>query len=299
MELRQLRYFVKVAELLNFSEAARALCVTQSTLSQQIKQLETELSAQLFERTSHSVSLTEAGEGILPCAQRAIYEADMCSERIGDLSGMASGVLRLGVTYSFAPIVSQSLLDFMKLHPHVRLNIRYGSFDELIALLRKRDIDMALAFKTADSMLEGVQSHILFQNYLAAIVNRYHALASRQVVTLSDLERYDMALPSKGMQARRVIDNTVAPRCSLNVRMELNSVSLLLHLVENSNMVTVLAEATIQNSQSVKAVRLDIPDGELTGCIHTLANSYRKRSMIEFVKILTDSLAIRSRQTDW
>lgn len=61
MELRQLRYFVKVAETLNFSEASRALFITQSTLSQQIKQLEQEIGAQLFLRDSHSVSLTEAG----------------------------------------------------------------------------------------------------------------------------------------------------------------------------------------------------------------------------------------------
>ena len=60
MELRQLRYFLKVAELLNFSEASKALFVTQSTLSQQIKQLETELDSTLFERNSHEVTLTEA-----------------------------------------------------------------------------------------------------------------------------------------------------------------------------------------------------------------------------------------------
>ena len=61
MELRQLRYFVKAAETLNFSEAAKGLYITQSTLSQQIRQLETELDVQLFQRNSHEVTLTEAG----------------------------------------------------------------------------------------------------------------------------------------------------------------------------------------------------------------------------------------------
>lgn len=60
MELRQIRYFVRLAECLSFSEAARSLCITQSTLSQQIKQLENEFDTLLFERTSHSVALTEA-----------------------------------------------------------------------------------------------------------------------------------------------------------------------------------------------------------------------------------------------
>ncbi len=70
MELRQLRYFVKAAETLNFSEAAKGLYITQSTLSQQIRQLETELDVQLFQRNSHEVTLTEAGAELLPYAKR-------------------------------------------------------------------------------------------------------------------------------------------------------------------------------------------------------------------------------------
>ena len=66
MELRQLRYFIKVAETLSFSEAAKALFVTQSTLSQQIKQLEHDLDTLLLERSSHGVTLTEAGSELLP-----------------------------------------------------------------------------------------------------------------------------------------------------------------------------------------------------------------------------------------
>ena len=75
MELRQLKYFVKVAGNLSFSEAAKNLCVTQSTLSQQIKQLEGELGTQLFIRTSHSVELTEAGKELLPLGNAPnVYE---------------------------------------------------------------------------------------------------------------------------------------------------------------------------------------------------------------------------------
>ena len=66
MELRQLKYFVKVAEMKNFSEAARLLNVTQSTLSQQIKQLEGELGVELFTRNSHHVDLTDIGKEFFP-----------------------------------------------------------------------------------------------------------------------------------------------------------------------------------------------------------------------------------------
>ena len=81
MELRQLRYFLKVAELLSFSEAAKNLFITQSTLSQQIKQLETELDTMLFERNSHEVSLTEAGEKLVRYAEKVVVDADVCQQR--------------------------------------------------------------------------------------------------------------------------------------------------------------------------------------------------------------------------
>ncbi len=115
MELRQLRYFVKTAETLNFSEASRALFITQSTLSQQIKQLELEIGAPLFMRDSRTVQLTEAGSELLPYALRTLHEAQLCLDRMTDLNRLLAGTLNIGVTYSFSPILTETLLDFMKL----------------------------------------------------------------------------------------------------------------------------------------------------------------------------------------
>ena len=78
MELRQLKYFIKTAETLNFSEAARSLYITQSTLSQQVRTLEDELGCPLFHRDSHSVVLTEYGERMLPLARQTVIDADTC-----------------------------------------------------------------------------------------------------------------------------------------------------------------------------------------------------------------------------
>ena len=75
MELRRLKSFIQAARTLNFSEAARATCVTQSTFSQTIKQLEDELGCALFFRNSHEVTLTEPGKELLPFAERAIQTA--------------------------------------------------------------------------------------------------------------------------------------------------------------------------------------------------------------------------------
>lgn len=299
MELRQLKYFVKVAETLNFSEASRALFITQSTLSQQIKQLEQELGTPLFQRDSHRVGLTEAGFELLPYARRTLQDSQLCFERMNDLKELLAGTLNIGVTYSFSPILTETLLDFMKLYPGVKLNIFYKPVAELMTMLAEREVDFVLAFKPHHAM-ECVESHSLFQNYLAVIVNSSHPLASKQKVTLEELSQYDLALPSRGLQARSSFDFVCAGRrLDMRVRIELNEVNILLKLISCSNLVSVLAEATIHNVRGVKAVPLDIPSNEMTGCVHTLRDSYHKRSMCEFIRMLSESAAIRERVNAW
>lgn len=299
MELRQLRYFCKVAETLNFSEAAKALFITQSTLSQQVKQLEQELGTQLLQRSSHNVTLTEAGSQLLPYARHTLRDAEMCVSKINDLKELLTGTLNIGVTYSFSPILTETLFSFMKLYPKVKLNIFYKPMAELMDLLRSRDVDFVLAFKPSQPV-EGVESHILFQNCLSAIVGTGHPLAERESVTPEDLTRYDLALPSQGLQARNAFEQTVMSRNhDFRIRVELNEVNILLKLIRQNRLVSVLAEATIHNETGIKAIPLDIPDNQMEGCVHTLRNNYRKRSMQEFIKLLSESLAVKERQNAW
>lgn len=298
MELRQLRYYAKAAETLNFSEAAKVLNIAQSTLSQQIRQLEDELGVQLFIRSSHSIRLTEAGEAMHPYALRTIHEADTCADRIHDLKRLQTGTLNIGVTHSFSPILTESVISFMKMYPGIKLNIVYKPMNELMELLAKQDIDFVLAFKPSHAIPE-VESHILFQNQLAAIVGSGHPLASRAKVTVQELEQYELALPSKGLQARNALDSIVSNYSRLKIRIELNEVNTLLKLVRQTCLVTVLAEDSIYDVQDVKAIPIDIPDNEMAGCVHILKDSYRKHSMQEFVRILTESLAVKRLQNNW
>lgn len=76
MELTQLKYFIRMAEVLNFTEASKQLFITQSTLSQSVRQTEGELGVQLFERIGKKVYLTDAGRAFLPFAQQAIIETE-------------------------------------------------------------------------------------------------------------------------------------------------------------------------------------------------------------------------------
>jgi HTH_1 family transcriptional regulator len=298
MELRQLRYFTRAAETLNFSDAAKSLNIAQSSLSQQIKQLEDELGTQLFIRNSHSIRLTEAGEVMLPFAMRTIHEAEACADRINDLRKLLTGTLNIGVTHSFNPILTESVISFMKMYPGIKLNVVYKQMNELMELLSKREIDFVLAFRPIQPLAD-VESHILFQNSLSAIVGVSHPLAAKDRVTVAELERYELALPSKGLQARNAFDSIISDYNHFKIRIELNEVNTLLKLVRQTCLVTVLAEDSIYDVRDVKAVPIDVPDNQMAGCVHILKGTYRKHSMQEFIRILTESIAVKRLQNSW
>ena len=299
MELRQLKYFCKTAELLSFSEAAKALYITQSTLSQQIKQLEGELGVQLFQRNSHGVTLTEMGIELLPYAKTTMSNAESCIEHIRDVQNLMTGTLNIGVTYTFSPTLNETLLTFMKLHRNVKLNIYNKTMEELMTMLEKRDVDIVLSFKPTHTY-DHIESHILFDNYLSVVVNSEHELAKHRSIDLRTLQQYKMALPGKGLQARNQFDMIVANGgYKFDCPIELNEVNILLKMVLHSNLVTILSEATIYGEEGLVAVPIDAPGTQMEGCVHVLRDSYRKCSAIEFVKLLCESETIRKKVFKW
>lgn len=292
MELRQIRYFLKVAELLNFSEASKSLFITQSTLSQQIRQLEQEFDTVLFDRNSHEVSLTEAGQQLYRCARQLISDADTCVQKMTDLKNMLAGELNIGVTFTFSPLLTETVLEFMKQYPNVRLNIYYKTMSELMDMLQQRDIDFVLAFKPTD-MNDKIDSHVLFGNRLSVVTSENHPLAKRKSLTIDDIMLYDMALPARGLQARNIFDEMILKmNGKLKVRIELNDVSILLKLIRQSKLITVLAEATIHDEEGLVAIPLEITDFSMEGCIHIRKQSYVKNSAREFYRLLSQSRAV-------
>ena len=254
MELRQLKYFVKVAEMLSFSTAAKALYITQSTLSQQIKQLEDELDIALLFRNNHNVSLTEAGETFLEGARKVLAEADDNKARILDLTMGCSGRLNIGVTHSFGSILTETVMAFKKEYPHVALNIYYKTVSELMELLSLGELDFVLSFRASDKY-DNVESHLLFDNKLVIVVRDEHPLTRKNMVRLSDLEDYDLVMPSVGLQARNTFDGIIVDRnLKLKIAMEANEVNTILNLLKKSNFVTVLSETTILETSTMQNV---------------------------------------------
>lgn len=294
MELRQLRYFLKVAETLNFSLASKELFITQSTLSQQISQLENELGQKLFQRNSHEVILTEAGHTLLPLAHDTVNSANICVLRLQELKAMLVGELNIGVTFSFSMIATETLMDFLKKYPKVKLNVCYGAMEELMDKLTRHELDFVLAFRPSVRN-ERIDSHVLFNNRLAAVVNERHPIAKQKLVTLDEIDRFDLALPTKGLQARNALEKMLAnTRHCLDAKIEMNNVSLLFKVIRESNYVTILSESTVIDQRELVAVPLDVPGNDMEGCIHVLKNSYIKASAREFIRMLSSSSVMRN-----
>ena len=299
MELRQLKYFVKTAQTLNFSEAARALFVTQSTLSQQIRCLEQELGVDLFSRSSHSVVLTESGEHLLPIAVRTLQDAEQCFIQISDLKQMLSGTLNIGITYTFAPILTESVKEFTSQYPGVKLNITCGTMSEVLEMLKDRKVDFVLCFKP-NITDEEIDSHILFDNQLSVIVSRNHPLATRESLSMDDIRNQVFAMPARETQARNAFERVFPGMYEkLNVKVDINEVNVLLSIVSATRMVTFLSEATLHNREDLVSIPLDAPSTQMEGCVHTLKKAYRKKAADEFIRILSQSNAVMERAYNW
>ena len=288
MELRQLKYFVEVGRLKSYSQASKTLFITQSTISQQIRKLEEELGVELLTRDTRHVALSDYGEQFYPCAVQILEEARAGAERIRDVKALKVGTISIGATYSFGPLLKQTVLDFYKKYPHIRLNLVITSKEDLQQKLLDRELDLALTYRSplGDDRIE---SHLLFQSRLCLIGRIGELKGVGKEVSVQDLSRFPLALPSRGLQARDTLEAVLfAQNVDLDIRLEINSVRSLLDLVGSSPLVTILSEEAIHQVQGFEAVPIDHPEGRMDGCYHYLKGVYHKMAAQKFIELLQD-----------
>ena len=256
MELRQLKYFITSADTLNFTEAARQCFITQSTLSQQIKQLETELGVQLFERIGKRVFLTETGRDFLPYARQTVADADYGVQRIKDMEDLKTGRLCIGTTFGLSALITDAIARFSEQYPEVHLEVMFLKQDELIEAVRERKVDFALTFEMMekDDLLteQPVKTY-----HLCAIVSDQNPLAQQATVSLRQLADYNICTPARGMNARRMFDSLTNKKgIELQPKLEINEIHTLLHLVRTGRWVAILVDSIIHGEEGLCAVPL-------------------------------------------
>jgi DNA-binding transcriptional LysR family regulator len=175
MELRQLRYFVAVAETGNISRAAQKIFLTQPALSRQIKALEDEIGQCLLERRAHSIKLTAAGECMLREAREVLQRADQALERVRSLS--TGGRLRIGYAPSLASgFLSPAVANFTQVHPGTRVEMFDLSTEEMLTGLESGKLDVVVTV-TPDNQVRGLRWAPLVRSSWRLAVSLKHPLA--------------------------------------------------------------------------------------------------------------------------
>ncbi|WP_313661209.1 LysR substrate-binding domain-containing protein [Acinetobacter variabilis] len=230
MELRHLRYFVTVAEELNFTRAAEKLNTVQPSLSQQIKDLEREVDAQLLERNNRKVELTEAGQAFLKEALLSLEHAERAVQAARQIAHAHKGQLNIG----FVPVAE------MKIFPYIMPNIR-AHFPELKALfhsltdaeqfsaLRQGSIDIAFTrYRDQSDEFESVQ---IFDEPLTLIVPKNSPVAEMPYVSIEKFENQDFVISDEqaSPQLHKIIDDFFR-QSKLNVNVVQYSTNILLNV---------------------------------------------------------------------
>lgn len=212
MELRQLEYFVAVAEERNFTRAAERVRISQSGVSAQIRRLERELGADLFDRSARTVTLTVAGKAALGHARAALAAAGAVAQAVGEVAELIRGRLTVGmVTGCTVTPLFEALAAFHRAHPGVELSLLEDTSDRLVEAVRDGAVDLALV-GTATAAPEGLEALTIISERLVAAVAPGHPLGDRRRVRLRDVTAHPVVCMPPGTGLRTVFDRACAAR---------------------------------------------------------------------------------------
>lgn len=231
MDLRNLKTFIYAAELGSFTGAAVRLGFSQSTVSFQIKQLETELDARLFERIHHTVKLTDQGREVL----RYAYQMDQLTQELDwnlRRDQAVSGHVRLAMADSLCSRLGGVFQNFWTRYPGISLKIVAAGTEEMFRLLNHNEVDLVL---TLDNHIYNTDYRVILEEEIGAhfVAPGDCDLAKRPVVSVREVLNQPFFLTEKGMSYRRLMDEHLAAQ-SLEIHpvLEVGDTEIICQLVE-------------------------------------------------------------------
>ena len=211
VNLHQLRVFCEVAETGSFSAASEKLHMTQPAVTLQIKNLEEYHNIKFFERTGKKALLTAEGKVLLDIATQVLDLARRADEVIADLKGLGRGTVRIAASYSFADYYLPALLRaFHRKYPKVFIQVTTGNSSQIIedTLLHKNDV----AFVADHPHNNKLMVQEVVSDVLVAIIPNKHKLATRESVTLNELNGEPLILRESGSSERKLVDDAFERR---------------------------------------------------------------------------------------
>ncbi|OXA74342.1 LysR family transcriptional regulator [Flavobacterium aquidurense] len=286
MELRQLKYFLKAKELLNFTEAANSLHISQSTLSQQIKQLEDELKIPLFNRIGKRITITEAGELFSIYALQSVNKSKEGLQLLKDLNDLETGKITIGVTYALRYVLTKSLVEFTSRFPKIKFEIVFGTSKELIHKLSHFELDFILTFEEIPS-----ENHFkyqeLFSSPMALVTSSKSVLKGKTSIGLAEISKLPLILPARGYSTTQFINDAfLKNKLDIDVTIEINDIPTLLELVKTGNWYTILTQTTVASEKDLFTIPITGKDMTRTAMIISLKEVYEKKAVSIFLSIL-------------
>lgn len=258
MELRHVRYFDAIAETLNFTRAAERLHVTQSTLSHQIRQLEDELGALLFDRSGKKVRMTEAGEILRSHLTPALGQIDRAVQALRGNAETLTGSIRLGTTPSFnTRMVPLCVSTFLHHYPGIQVTVEELSADMIARRLASGHLDLAVSYRPEGTDL---WFEPLYNEELRLVVASSHPLATRRRVRMVELHHVRMVLLPSQFLTRKLLDDCFeAAGAEPLVAAQLNSIAPMIELIRQTGLAGIIAETAVTPSADLRVVPLEDP----------------------------------------
>ena len=287
MELRHLRYFIAVAAAQNFTKAAATVHVSQPSLSVQIRALEDELGARLFDRLGRKVSLTQAGELFRDHAERAVRELERATQLVQEVHGAQRGRLVVGTlatvnSYLIPPVVSQ----FKQRFPQVHLQIHSQPSNDIVSSVLANRIDLGICLlPLADDRLFTVP---LFEERLVLVAPTQYPLSQCRL-RMKDLAGLPLILMPADYCLRKMVEAGCSEaRVKTDVVLEMTSPEGILQAVAEGAGLTILPELYVRlrsPGSKFRLIELYNPVPRHSVGLISLANRYQSLAVKEFARL--------------
>lgn len=261
MELRQFECFVAVAEERHFTRAAERLHIAQPAVSRQIRLLEEQVGARLFERAPGRVVLTGAGDAFLPRARDVLAAVGAAQSEAAAITGLLRGRLAVG-TIQGTPRARLPMLlaTYSSAHPMIELSLREDVTEALIDAVREGSLDAAFVGLAANRGFEGLEAKRIDSEPVRLVLAETHPLAERQAVTIGALRDEPLIAFKRGSGQRALVEGACR-RAGFEPRVVFESEDLLMlaDLAQEGLGVTLLPESVIPRRDGLAVLPISRP----------------------------------------